>query len=150
METLLGMVIIKELRWKIVNYGFDMFIKTGILTWAYDPCSGTPLDWKNRMMKDGIWGDHIFLQLTSNILQVDLVILSLSISFTFLKETLRAPTTRVSGQSQRKMFSKPFCPTIRGTLTTRDPQFYRRWAVRADWSFLMVLSHLISVISRWS
>ena len=51
-----------------------MFIKTGILTWAYDPCSGTPLAWKNRMMKDGIWGDHIFLQLTSNILQVDLVI----------------------------------------------------------------------------
>ena len=61
----------QSLRWKIVNYGYDMFIKTGVLTWV---APGTPLDWKNRMMKDGYWGDDVFLQLTSNILEIDLVI----------------------------------------------------------------------------
>ena len=61
----------QSLRWKIVNYGYDMFIKTGVLTWV---APETPLNWKNRMMKDGCWGDDVFLQLTSNILEVDLVI----------------------------------------------------------------------------
>ena len=64
----------QDLRWKICNYGYDLYLKTGKLVWAFDPAVGTPSDWKRKMMKDGCWGDEVFLVLASNILQADLIV----------------------------------------------------------------------------
>ena len=64
----------QDLRWKVCNYGYDMFLRTGKLSWSFDPEVGTPMDWKKRMFNDGCWGDEVFLHLASNILQADLVI----------------------------------------------------------------------------
>ena len=61
----------KDLRWKICNYGYDFYLRTGRLTWSFDPEIGSPAEWKRKMSQDGCWGDEIFLVLASNILQVD-------------------------------------------------------------------------------
>ena len=64
----------QDLHWKICNYGYDFYLRTGRLTCSFDPALGSPADWKKKMCKDGCWGDEIFLVLASNILQVDLII----------------------------------------------------------------------------
>ena len=64
-----------EFRRKIVLNGFDMFIATERLTWSYDPEIGTPEEWVDKMSSDGVYGDEIFLQLASNILNRDIVII---------------------------------------------------------------------------
>ena len=57
----------QNLHWKICNYGYDLYLKTGKLVWAFDPAVGTPSDWKRKMMKDGCWGEEVFLhQLSSS------------------------------------------------------------------------------------
>ena len=59
----------------ITDYGYDFFLRTGRLSWSFDPELGTLEDWKKRMLQDGTWGDEVFLVLASNILQVDLIII---------------------------------------------------------------------------
>ena len=59
---------VQDLRWKICNYGYDFFLRTGRLSWSFDPELGTLEDWKKRMLQDGTWGDEVFLVLASNIL----------------------------------------------------------------------------------
>ena len=136
--------------------------------------SWTPLDWKNRMMKDGYWGDDVFLQLKTTFWRLiwSLFLPSrkllftkvwaslsshpsrnhltdLSICFTILSQILQVPTTRVFTPNQPRMFSRHIWKRIRELLTSRDLQFCRSQAVRAGWSYLMVLSCLISAVSRW-
>ena len=64
----------EDLRWKIVNYGFDQYLRTGKLIWSFDPAIGTPADWKKKMKNVGCWGDEVFLYLASNVLSADIVI----------------------------------------------------------------------------
>ena len=65
----------QELRWKIVNYGYDLYLRTNKLSWPNDPETGSPQEWKRRMLKLGVWGDEVVLTLASNILEVDIVII---------------------------------------------------------------------------
>ena len=64
-----------DLRKKIVNIGFDLFIATERLEWQYDPEIGLPEEWKANMLEDSCFGDEIFLQLTCNVLNRDIVII---------------------------------------------------------------------------
>ena len=63
-----------ELRYKIVYEGFEKFIDK--LEWPNDPKVGSKLDWKNNMTSPSTWGDEIVLQLASNLLEVDIHIIS--------------------------------------------------------------------------
>ena len=63
-----------SLRWKICNYGYDFYLRTGGLNWSFDPEIASLAEWKREMSQDGCWGDEIFLVLASNILQLDLKI----------------------------------------------------------------------------
>ena len=65
-----------ELRWKIVNYGCDSFIKTGKLGWIHPE---TPEDWRKKMSRPDEfgqyeWGDDVALQLATNVLGVDIIL----------------------------------------------------------------------------
>ena len=51
----------KDLRWKICNYSYDFYLRTGRLTWSFDQEIGSPVEWKRKMSQDGCWGDEIFL-----------------------------------------------------------------------------------------
>ena len=42
-----------EFRYKVVNYGYDLFLKTCKLVWSNDPALGTPREWKTMMMEPG-------------------------------------------------------------------------------------------------
>ena len=61
-----------EIRWKIVNYGYDVFLKTKKLPWTD---VGTPEEWKRRMSNPSEWCDGVALQLASNVFSVDIVII---------------------------------------------------------------------------
>ena len=63
-----------EFRYKVVNYGYDLFLKTRKLVWSNDPALGTPREWKTMMMEPGEFGDEAALTLASNVLGVDIVI----------------------------------------------------------------------------
>ena len=63
----------QELRWKIVNYGYDFFLKTGKLPWHY--VEETPKEWKQKMSRVGEWGDDVALNLASNVLGVTIIIM---------------------------------------------------------------------------
>ena len=62
----------QELRWKIVNYGYDFFLKTGKLPWHY--LEETPKEWKQKMSRVGEWGDDVALNLACNVLGVTIII----------------------------------------------------------------------------
>ena len=64
----------QELRWKIVNYGYDFFLKTKKLTWVNT--TETPEDWRKKMSDPNEWGDDVALQLASNVLRVDIVLIT--------------------------------------------------------------------------
>ena len=49
----------QELRWKIVNYGYDFFLKTKKLTWVNT--TETPEDWRKKMSDPNEWGDDVAL-----------------------------------------------------------------------------------------
>ena len=66
----------QELRVEVVNRGFTSFLSTGRLTWPGDPQLGTPDTWRRRMLRDGEWGDEVFLHLASNVLEVNIVIIT--------------------------------------------------------------------------
>ena len=59
---------VQVLWWKICNYGYDFFLRTGRLSWSFDPELGTLEDWKKRMLQDGIsssfhaFGSHQFIK----------------------------------------------------------------------------------------
>ena len=65
----------EDFRRKIVTIGFDLFIDTERLEWQYDPEIGLPEEWKSTMLENGNFGDEIFLQLTCNVLNRDIVII---------------------------------------------------------------------------
>ena len=65
----------EDFRRKIVTIGFDLFIATERLEWQYDPEIGLPEEWKSTMLENGNFGDEIFLQLTCNVLNRDIVII---------------------------------------------------------------------------
>ena len=65
----------EDFRRKIVTIGFDLFIATERLEWQYDPEIGLPEEWKSSMLENGNFGDEIFLQLTCNVLNRDIVII---------------------------------------------------------------------------
>ena len=65
----------QQLRMKILDYGYDLFIRTGKLVWSFDPEIGSPEQWKERMSQDGEWGDEIFLHLAANVLSLDVIVI---------------------------------------------------------------------------
>ena len=64
----------QELRWKIVSYGYDFFLKTGRLDWTGMSSVETPEDWKKRMSRPDEWGDEVAITCASNVLGVNIVI----------------------------------------------------------------------------
>ena len=61
-----------QLRCKIVNYGYDLFLKTGKMVWTHPE---TPEVWRKKMSRPYEWGDDVALQLASNVLGVDVVLI---------------------------------------------------------------------------
>ena len=61
----------QELRQKIVDEGYHLFLKTGKFTFG----EGTE-DWKKLMSDPSQWGDEVALNLASNVLGVDIVIIT--------------------------------------------------------------------------
>ena len=68
----------QQLRQKILNYGYEMFIRTGKLEWQYSPelGLGSPEEWLERMSRDGVSGGKVFLYLAANVLSLDIIIIS--------------------------------------------------------------------------
>ena len=64
----------QKFREKIVDFGYNLFIITGRLDWPYED-NETPEDWIEKMKRSGEFGDHIFLQLTANVLNRDIIII---------------------------------------------------------------------------
>ena len=62
----------QELRFRIINYGYDFYLKTGKVNWAGQ--SETPVQWKKSMSGSGEWGDEVCLNLACNVLGVNIVI----------------------------------------------------------------------------
>ena len=60
------------MRFRIINYGYDFYLKTGKVNWAGQ--SETPVQWKKRMSGSGEWGDEVCLNLACNVLGVNIVI----------------------------------------------------------------------------
>ena len=56
---------------KIVNYGSDLYLRTGKLAWSFDSAIGTPDDWKKKVKNGGCWRDEVFLYLASNVLTAE-------------------------------------------------------------------------------
>ena len=65
----------QQLRIKILDYGYDLFIRTGKLVWSFDPEIGSPEQWKERMSEDEEWGDEIFLHMAANVLSLDVIVI---------------------------------------------------------------------------
>ena len=66
-----------ELRWKIVNFGYEYFLKTRKLGWTHEE---TPEEWRKMMSSPDdfgqyAWGDDVALQLAANGLGVDIAII---------------------------------------------------------------------------
>merc|ERR1712218_307961 len=72
-----------ELRYKIVCEGFEKFIDK--LEWPNDPKVGSRTAWKGKMMNPSTWGDEVVLQLTSNLLEVDINIMTAFNDVTIIK-----------------------------------------------------------------
>ena len=72
-----------ELRYKIVCEGFEKFIDK--LEWPNDPKVGSQIAWKRKMMNPSTWGDEVVLQLTSNLLEVDINIITAFNDATIIK-----------------------------------------------------------------
>ena len=72
-----------ELRYKIVCEGFEKFIDR--LEWPNDPKVGSQIAWKRKMMNPSTWGDEVVLQLTSNLLEVDINIITAFNDATIIK-----------------------------------------------------------------
>ena len=49
-------------------------MKNSKLTWSYDPALGTPHDWKRMMLQSGEFADKVALNLASNVLSADIMI----------------------------------------------------------------------------
>ena len=62
---------VKELRWKIVHFGYTFYLKSGKISVS----EGTPEDWKKKMSRSGEWGDEVALHLVSNVFNVDICII---------------------------------------------------------------------------
>ena len=58
----------QELQFRIINYGYDFYLKTGKINWAGQ--SETPEQWKKRMSGSGEWGDEVCLNLACNVLHL--------------------------------------------------------------------------------
>ena len=63
-----------ELRWKIVSDGYKMFLETDKLSWPDDPIQSKK-EWKTEMLDPKTWGDEVVLALTSNLLELDIIII---------------------------------------------------------------------------
>ena len=62
-----------EFRTKIISLGYSNFIQNNKLIWSYDPSLGTPLEWKEKMLQVG---DEAALNLASNVLSVDIAVIT--------------------------------------------------------------------------
>ena len=65
-----------EFRTKIISLGYSNFIQNNKLIWSYDPSLGTPLEWKEKMLQVGVFGDEAALNLASNVLSVDIAVIT--------------------------------------------------------------------------
>ena len=72
-----------ELRYKIVCEGFEKFIDR--LEWPNDPKVGSQIALKRKVMNPSTWGDEVVLQLTSNLLEVDINIITAFNDVTIIK-----------------------------------------------------------------
>ena len=63
-----------ELRYKIVLEGYEKFINK--LDWPDEEVVGSKEAWKKKMTNPNAWGDQVVLQLASNLLEVDIHVIS--------------------------------------------------------------------------
>ena len=56
----------------MVNYGYDLFLKSNKLSW---PGTETQFEWKKRMLQPTEYFDEIALNLASNVLGVDIIVI---------------------------------------------------------------------------
>ena len=61
-------------RDQISDLGYNLFICTDRLVWPYEN-NETPEDWVAKMKMNSEYGDQIFLQLTANVLNRDIIII---------------------------------------------------------------------------
>ena len=61
------------LRKKIIDLGSSLVL-TGRLNWAGDGYAASFEDWQNKMMQNGEFGDHLFLQMAAEVLNRNIAI----------------------------------------------------------------------------